>query len=351
MVKKRARMRRLIVISQGNVQEIEVGQELTIGRAYTNLLRLEGEEVSRVHAIIYRREDDYILRDLDSKNGVYLNGQRVMSSIVVPGDEIQIGTYTLVFDPPADFDVEQFMKQRSLVPVEKENEKDKEDEGSKHKVRSHRLGKRVTKDEETDERFETSIHFVPDELTQVFYELSEIDEASQTDVLPQSGIFTTELVRALRCLTAAKDPERSDEDWLYEQILKAAMAATHADRGVLVLKDPQGESLRLGALLPRERDVSVTRVVLRAVLREQRAVLCNDAQRDPRFQRTETVQRENIASLLGFPLVADGQTVGLIYVDTQGRPNAFRREHLIIMNFLARICLLAMRHAVEPEHK
>jgi len=320
------------VIADGSVQEVEVGQELTIGRAYTNLLRLEGEEVSRVHAILYKRDQDYLIRDLDSKNGVYLNGQRVTSSIVVRGDEIQIGNYILLFDPPEDFDLAVFLKQRSLEPPD---EKKKQSE-----VKIAAPARAKVHDEETDDRFETSIHFVPQSLPQVFYDVSEIEELSQTDALPLSGMFTTELVRALRALTASGDSVSESER--LQRVLEAVTAATHADRGVLVLRDAGSDALRLGAIWPRERDVSVTRVVLRAVLRERQAVLCNDAQSDPRFQQTETVQRENIASMLAYPLLAKNQVLGLIYVDTQGRPNAFRREQLIILQFLAKICVMLL---------
>lgn len=325
-------MRRLLVIADGSVQEVEVGQELTIGRAYTNLLRLEGEEVSRVHAILYKRDQDYLIRDLDSKNGVYLNGQRVTSSIVVPGDEIQIGNYILLFDPPEDFDLTAFLKQRSLEPPDEKKQKSEVKIAAPARAKVH--------DEETDDRFETSIHFVPQSLPQVFYDISEIEELSQTDALPLSGMFTTELVRALRTLTASGDSVSESER--LQRVLEAVTAATHADRGVLVLRDAGSDALRLGAIWPRERDVSVTRVVLRAVLRERQAVLCNDAQSDPRFQQTETVQRENIASMLAYPLLAKNQVLGLIYVDTQGRPNAFRREQLIILQFLAKICVMLL---------
>lgn len=329
-------MRKLLVISSGGVREAELGQEMTIGRAYTNLLRLEGEEVSRVHAILYKRDEDYLIRDLDSKNGVFLNGQRVTSSLVVPGDEIQIGNYILVFDPPDGFDLAAFLKQHSIEPSPEEKGGEKEP-----KKPSHVSVPVMRREDDTDERFETSIHFVPQTLTQVFYELAEVEELSQTDALPPSGVFATELVRALRSLTSHPG-ENGEENDLLQRVLNAAVSATHADRGVLVLRDGQGDALRLGAIFPRDRDVSVTRVVLRAVLREQRAVLCNDAKNDPRFQQTDTVQRENITSLIGFPLVSKGQTIGLLYVDTQGRPNAFRREHLVIVHFLARICTLAM---------
>jgi pSer/pThr/pTyr-binding forkhead associated (FHA) protein len=349
IVKKRAAMRKLLVISNGSVREAEVGQELTIGRAYTNLLRLDGEEVSRVHAILYRRDDDYLVRDLDSKNGVFLNGQRVTSSLVVPGDEIQIGNHILLFDPPADFDLAEFLKERKLAPAQVAEEKHSAAAPPPRSAAAKVA--RAAKEDQTDERFETSVHFVPQELPQVFWELSEIEELSRTDALAPSGVFTTELVRALRALTApAATDKPAEEGELFQRVLQGAIAATHADRGVVVLREPQGDALRLAAIFPRDRDVSVTRVVLRAVLREQHAVLCNDAKGDPRFQQTETVLRENITSLLGFPLIKREHPVGLIYVDTQGRPNAFRREHLIILNFLARICVLAMPQAETAQH-
>jgi len=329
-------MRRLLVITDGFVQDLEIGQELTIGRAYTNLLRLEGEEVSRVHAILYRREKDYIVRDLDSKNGVFVNAQRITSSLVVPGDEIQIGNYILIFDPPPDFDVAGFMKQRSLNPPAEPQEKPR--------ASSSRHDKQAAADD-TDERFETSIHFAPESQPQVFYDLQEIDDLSQTDVLPQSSLLTTELLRALRCLGPDNGEDKPEPNLLYQKVLQAAICATRADRGVVVLKDAQNDNLQLGAIYPEDRDVSVSRVVLRAVLREHRAVLCNNAQKDPRFQHTETIQRENISSLLGFPLMLREQPIGLIYLDTQGRPDMFRREHLIIINYLSKFTVLAMQHA------
>ncbi|MCX7962875.1 MAG: FHA domain-containing protein [Candidatus Sumerlaea chitinivorans] len=329
-------MAKLLVISNGGVQEVQLGQELTIGRAYSNLLRLDGDEVSRVHAIIYRRENDYLLRDLDSKNGVWLNGQRVSVSLVVPGDEIQIGNYLLVFDPPPSFDVAEFMRRHKI-------------EGSAPAVNLSPQPTPIAASEspsreDTGDRFDTSLHFVPPELEQVFFPLSEIESQTQTDALPMSANFQIDLVRALRCLTPGEDDSPPHGTILYKQVLRGALAATKADRGVLVLREPEAEALTLGAILPRDRDVSVNRVVLRAVLREHCAVLCNDALNDPRFQKTETVHKEKITSLIAHPLMRGKIAVGLLYLDTQERPHMFRRDHLQILHFLARIAVLAMDH-------
>ena len=69
--------------------------------------------------------------------------------------------------------------------------------------------------------------------------------------------------------------------------LQAALGALGGDRGVIILKDGS-EDLRLGAIMPLDTDVAVNRVVLKAVLKEGNAVLCNGVQEDSRFNLTES---------------------------------------------------------------
>lgn len=69
----------------------------TIGREPGNDIVLENLLVSGYHARIDRAGKDFVLTDLQSKNGTYVNGQRVNSVKLKPGDEILIGKHTLVF--------------------------------------------------------------------------------------------------------------------------------------------------------------------------------------------------------------------------------------------------------------
>src|SRR5512137_380248 len=71
--------------------------EISIGRHQANAVVLEGEDISRKHARITRKDEDYILTDLDSHNGTLVNGQIVRSVKLKSGDEIRIGKYRLVF--------------------------------------------------------------------------------------------------------------------------------------------------------------------------------------------------------------------------------------------------------------
>ena len=74
-------------------------RETLLGRSEVCDIRLPGRAVSRRHAQIAQTNQGYILRDLDSKNGTFVNGQEVEGTGVLrDGDEIQIAlTVRLVF--------------------------------------------------------------------------------------------------------------------------------------------------------------------------------------------------------------------------------------------------------------
>ena len=67
------------------------------GRHPDSDIFLDDVTVSRRHAEIARAEVGYVVRDAGSLNGTYLNRQRVESSPLADGDELQIGTFKLVF--------------------------------------------------------------------------------------------------------------------------------------------------------------------------------------------------------------------------------------------------------------
>jgi len=67
------------------------------GRHPDSDIFLDDVTVSRRHAEIARTEVGYVVRDAGSLNGTYLNRQRVESSPLADGDELQIGTFKLVF--------------------------------------------------------------------------------------------------------------------------------------------------------------------------------------------------------------------------------------------------------------
>src|SRR5438445_377054 len=84
--------------------------ERTITAAVARLGREEGKvefvldhpHVSRRHARLTADGDRVVLQDLDSANGTHVNGQRIRERVALrPGDQIDIGPFSLKFDGEA----------------------------------------------------------------------------------------------------------------------------------------------------------------------------------------------------------------------------------------------------------
>jgi len=77
---------------------LEAGR-MTLGTDPANDLALPADPtLSRLHAVLERYEAGWCVRDLDSRNGTFVNGQRVWRERPLrPGDELRVGTTRLVF--------------------------------------------------------------------------------------------------------------------------------------------------------------------------------------------------------------------------------------------------------------
>lgn len=72
---------------------IPVNEILTMGRGEDNMVVLEDKFVSSHHLKIYFRNTDYILEDLNSTNGTFINNERVKTKVALSkGDKIKVGT-------------------------------------------------------------------------------------------------------------------------------------------------------------------------------------------------------------------------------------------------------------------
>jgi pSer/pThr/pTyr-binding forkhead associated (FHA) protein len=99
-------LRALAAISRGvRLRQLDgavfaVGDGLTcIGRSSQRVVRLPDANVSRKHAEIVRRGERYIVRDMNTPNGTYVNGQRIRGEVALAeGDQLRVGHTTLVFE-------------------------------------------------------------------------------------------------------------------------------------------------------------------------------------------------------------------------------------------------------------
>ena len=77
--------------------QVSPDRSLAIGRSRNCDLRLSSSDASRRHAEICFTADGYVVRDLGSTNGTFVNGEQVREHVLQPGDRIQIATSTITF--------------------------------------------------------------------------------------------------------------------------------------------------------------------------------------------------------------------------------------------------------------
>ncbi|HTI74398.1 MAG TPA: FHA domain-containing protein [Mycobacterium sp.] len=78
------------------------GERVTLGKAPTNAVALEHDPtVSRLHAILENHGSAWSIRDMGSRNGTYVNGEKIAAERVLhSGDEVRIGKSRLVYLEP-----------------------------------------------------------------------------------------------------------------------------------------------------------------------------------------------------------------------------------------------------------
>ena len=75
------------------------GPTRSLGRSRECDCVIDDHNVSRRHAELRRSSSgDWQIVDLGSTNGVKVNGRRIDTSRLSPGDEVSLGTHTFIFD-------------------------------------------------------------------------------------------------------------------------------------------------------------------------------------------------------------------------------------------------------------
>lgn len=87
----------------GASREVELERgELVFGRADEVDVALDNPTVSRRHAAVARTTQGWVLTDLGSANGTWVNGKRVTRRVLRHEDQVRLGTAELLFDEPPD---------------------------------------------------------------------------------------------------------------------------------------------------------------------------------------------------------------------------------------------------------
>lgn len=92
-------MRLRCLKKDGTATELELGAKpITIGRSKDADVTLADEKVSRLHCGIRLENGDFYLKDLKSRNGTTVNGEKIESVQLQMGDRIQVGSTTFIFE-------------------------------------------------------------------------------------------------------------------------------------------------------------------------------------------------------------------------------------------------------------
>src|SRR5499427_4719166 len=86
-------MAKLVLLSAGmtgRTHELKV-DKTTIGRVEDNTFQIAEPSVSSHHCEILMRGSDVVVKDLESTNGTFINGEKVSESVLKPGQVLRLG--------------------------------------------------------------------------------------------------------------------------------------------------------------------------------------------------------------------------------------------------------------------
>jgi signal transduction histidine kinase/ActR/RegA family two-component response regulator len=104
----------VVVVGGASVgRKFPVGKRAVIGRGDEAGAQLSDPEVSRAHAEIrWEPTSEFVINDLDSRNGTRVNGAPIVHAVLRFGDKIQVGSSTLLFLPHDPVEEELLQRQR-----------------------------------------------------------------------------------------------------------------------------------------------------------------------------------------------------------------------------------------------
>jgi signal transduction histidine kinase len=142
-----------------------------------------------------------------------------------------------------------------------------------------------------------------------------------------------------------------DVDEVLHQVMEAVISLTGAERGFIMLLNPETQEWQWRAvrnfdqdqLSPKEMEIS--RTVIQTVLHSQQGLVTTDAQTDPRFSRQDSVTLFALRSILCAPLWSRGSVMGVIYVDNRALRARFTKDDLQLLNAFAGQAAVAIENA------
>ena len=260
--------------------------ENVIGRLGDDI-QVADSTVSRRHSKLVNRQGRWFIEDLGSANGTYLNGVKVLQSIVLTrGDQIRLGATLLVF---ADTD------------------------------QTHLPGLDV--DEEGNLVDAAIMATIPS------------NEDSVILPSPEAGV---EAIGNLRILYELINDVGSifDINLLLRQTLDKIFDVLKADRGYVLLVDKAGKLTMKASRTTGEidqREIPISRTIIDHVVANRVGVLSSNAMSDKRFTSGKSVHDFSIRSAVCVPIPGRDRILGVIHVDSSVAEHTYTTEQLRLL--------------------
>jgi len=288
-------------------------KEFYIGRDPLSQLCLDDRLVSRQHALIARKNDQFEISDLKSANGTMVNGVPVKQRRLAHCDQIAIGDSLLLFL----LDEDEAAPQAGPVRL---------DDGQTA------IGA-------------TTLLQAEDAL------YLHVEKALAA--MPHSERVARDLSKLLKISLTINSIHQTKE--LLPRLLELIFEVIPAEQGAILLVDEPGEgtTLPLSASLDRElgRDqhTLVSRSVVERVMREQATLLAEDVQESATLGPTPSLLASQTRSLLAAPLAVFDQPLGVVYLTTRNSEIRFNQDHQELLTAIARIAAGALQNIQRAE--
>jgi Nif-specific regulatory protein len=301
----------LIVIAGPFAKETRIpllGDEVSIGRDIANAVSIASNSVSRRHCCIRRRAQSFIIHDLGSRNGTFVNGVPVRERILNNGDMIMIGdAYFRCIMPTAD-----------------------------------------------GGRAEHPVTFEENDLSDCpTISLRCKDSPPQTSTgAPPSDRVLHDLHALVSIATHIGSIQKADS--LQWQLLGMIFDVIPAERGAILLGDDVAQGISSAITWDKQSGpkqlVRVSRTVVGQVLRDSAALLVNSASTDRSLKEAESLVGAKVQSILCAPLTSARKAVGAIYLDSRNPDIRFDEGHLELLTSIAGMAAMALANLQRIEH-
>ncbi|MBW2276971.1 MAG: sigma 54-interacting transcriptional regulator [Deltaproteobacteria bacterium] len=269
-----------------------LGDTTALGRSSDCEIQLLDPQLSRHHARILRKGDEHWLEDLGSRNGTLVGGSKLDGPVRLgDGDEIRLGDHVFIYNPSIDVMHERRGDKTVLV-----------------------VGAEIDEPEVTT------------------LERSDAAQRVDRDALLAIHELTCELVAEL------------DIGLLLGKLLDRLSAHFGADRGVILLREPQTDRWRPLAVKTDRPGIAISRTLLDRATAERRALLFHDALGEVSFVGARSIVEHQLRSVMLVPLVAEDDVIGLIQLDHTDR-DSFDQGSLGELELLSRAAAPAIRNA------